>query len=232
MERDFENLHAVVTGAGGELGRAVVRLLVERGAVCHLPVRGEARADRFGVDPARLRPVGGVDLADESSVGAFYAGLPALWCSVHCAGGFEAGPFATTPAERLERMLSINARTAFLCCREAVKRMGPEGGRIVNVVARPALDPAAGAGMVAYAMSKAAVAALTVALARELTDRSIRVNAVAPSILDTPVNRRAMPGADPTRWPGVDEVAHAVAFLASPANRSMGGALLPIYGAA
>ena len=231
MEKDFENLHAVVTGAGGELGRAVLRLLVERGAVCHLPVRGEARADRFGVDPASVRPVGGVDLSDEASVGALYAGLPALWCSVHCAGGFEAGPFASAPAEQLERMLSINTRTAFLCCREAVRRMGPEGGRIVNVVARPALEPASGAGMVAYAMSKAAVAALTVALAREVLGRGIRVNGVAPSILDTPANRRAMPDADPSRWPSVDEVAQAAAFLASPANRSVSGALLPIYGA-
>jgi NAD(P)-dependent dehydrogenase (short-subunit alcohol dehydrogenase family) len=232
MDKDFEGRHVVVSGAGGELGLAVVRLLAERGATCHLPVRGEVRADRFGADPARVRVISGVDLTDESSVADYYAALPALWASVHCAGGFDAGPFASTPVERLERMMSVNARTAFLCCRAAIRRMGPDGGRIVNVVARPALEPATGAGMVVYAMSKAAVAALTVALAREVAERGIRVNAVAPSILDTPANRRAMPDADPTRWPGVDEVARTVAFLASPANRSVGGALLPIYGTA
>jgi NAD(P)-dependent dehydrogenase (short-subunit alcohol dehydrogenase family) len=127
-------------------------------------------------------------------------------------------------------MMRINARTAFLCCRAAIARMGREGGRIVNVVARPALDPSTGAGMVAYTMSKAAIAALTLALSRELRDRGIRVSAVAPSIMDTPTNRRAMPGADHDAWPTVEEVARVAAFLASPANRAVGGALVPVYG--
>jgi len=230
MNRDFENLQVVVTGGAGELGRAVVSALVELGAVCHMPVRGEVESDRFEADSKRLRVVPGVDLTDEPSVKSYYERLPALWASIHCAGGFEAGPFVDTSVESLERMMRINARTAFLCCRGAVARMGNEGGRIVNIVARPALDPSTGAGMVAYAMSKAAVAALTVALARELRDRRIRVNAVAPSILDTPTNRRAMPDADPRGWPSVEEVARAVTFLASPANRSVGGALVPVYG--
>ena len=213
MERDFENRHVVVTGGAGELGRAVVAALGERGAVCHVPLRQD------------------VDLTDEAAVRFYYESRPALWASVHCAGGFEAGPFEHASAESFERMMTINARTAFLCCRAAVVRMASEGGSIVNVVARPALDPAAGAGMVAYTMSKAAVAALTLALARELRDRGIRVHAVAPSILDTPINRRAMPDADPARWPKVDEVARVVAFLASPANRALGGTLVPVYGA-
>jgi len=232
MDRDLQGRHVVVTGAGGELGRAVVRRLADCGATCHLPVRGETSLDRFGDDSAGLHVFPGVDLADEGSVVDFYADLPELWASVHCAGGFDAGPFVTTPVERFEHMMNLNARTAFLCCRGAVGRMGSGGGRIVNVVARPALDPSTGAGMVAYAMSKAAVAALTVALAREVAEQGIRVNAVAPSILDTPANRRAMPDADPTRWPGVDEVARIVAFLVSPANLSVGGALLPVYGTA
>jgi len=212
MHRDFENRHVVITGGAGELGRAVVAALDARGAVCHVPSRKD------------------VDLTDEAAVQRYYESLPALWASVQCAGGFEAGPFEQTPVESFERMMAINARTAFLCCRAAVARIGREGGCIVNVVARPALDPAAGAGMVAYTMSKAAVAALTLALSRELRDRGIRVHAVAPSILDTPINRRAMPDADPARWPKVDDVARVVAFLASPSNRAVGGALVPVYG--
>ena len=214
MERDFENRQVVVTGGTGELGRAVVAALEARGAVCHVPRHRD------------------VDLADETAVRTYYDSVPVLWASVHCAGGFEAGPFEQSSAESFERMMRINARTAFLCCRGAVARMGREGGRIVNVVARPALDPSAGAGMIAYTMSKAAVAALTVALARELRDRGIRVNAVAPSILDTPTNRRAMPDADPAAWPSVEEVARVVALLVSPSNRAVGGALVPVYGSA
>jgi NAD(P)-dependent dehydrogenase (short-subunit alcohol dehydrogenase family) len=89
------------------------------------------------------------------------------------------------------------------------------GGRIVNVAARPALEPRAGAGMLAYTASKAAVAALTQALAEELASEGIWVNAVAPSILDTTENRAAMPGADHASWPAVEEVAATIVHLAS-----------------
>ena len=95
---------------------------------------------------------------------------------------------------------------------------------------RPALEPRQGAGMIAYTASKAAVAALTQALAEELKDEGIWVNAVAPSILDTPANRAAMPAADVDAWPKVAEVAAVIAFLASPQNRSARGAVVPVYG--
>jgi NAD(P)-dependent dehydrogenase (short-subunit alcohol dehydrogenase family) len=134
---------------------------------------------------------------------------------------------ATSLAE-FERLFRLNAASAFLCCREASKRMRAGGGRIVNVAARPALEPTG--GMVAYATAKAAVAALTTALARELAPAGILVNAVVPSIMDTPQNRRAMPSADFARWPKVDEVASAIAFLAGPDNTLTSGALLPVYG--
>lgn len=86
--------------------------------------------------------------------------------------------------------------------------------------------------MAAYTASKAAVAALTQALSEELAPEGIWVNAVAPSILDTPANRTAMPGADHERWPRVEEVASTILHLASPANGSVRGAVVPVYGAA
>ena len=104
------------------------------------------------------------------------------------------------------------------------------GGRIVNVAARPALEWRLGAGMVAYAASKAAVAAMTVALAEEVAKDGILVNAVAPSIMDTPANRQAMPKADHAAWPKVEEVAATILFLASPDNRVTRGAIVPVYG--
>jgi NAD(P)-dependent dehydrogenase (short-subunit alcohol dehydrogenase family) len=108
--------------------------------------------------------------------------------------------------------------------------MADAGGRIVNVAARPALEWRTGAGMTAYTASKAGVAALTAALAEEVVKAGILVNAVAPSIMDTPANRQAMPKADHTLWPKVEEVAATIAFLASPENRVTRGAVVPVYG--
>ena len=128
--------------------------------------------------------------------------------------------------------IDINLVTAFLCCRAAVTAMTRTGagGRIVNVAARPALEWRTGAGMAAYAASKAAVAALTVALAEEVAKAGILVNAVAPSIMDTPANRAAMPKADHAAWPKVEEVAATILFLASPDNKVTRGGVVPVYG--
>ena len=105
-------------------------------------------------------------------------------------------------------------------------------GRIVNVTARPGLEPRKGAGMIAYAASKAAVAAITVALAEEVKGKGILVNAVAPSTLDTPANRADMPKADFSKWVGLDDAAEAICHLASPQNMATSGALVPLYGRA
>jgi NAD(P)-dependent dehydrogenase (short-subunit alcohol dehydrogenase family) len=130
------------------------------------------------------------------------------------------------------KQLDMNFLTCFLCCRAAVNafaRSG-DGGRIVNVAARPALEWRSGAGMAAYTASKAAVAALTGALAEEVVKDGILVNAVAPSIMDTPANRAAMPKADYAAWPKVEEVAATIAFLASPENKVTRGGIVPVYG--
>jgi NAD(P)-dependent dehydrogenase (short-subunit alcohol dehydrogenase family) len=228
MEGSLQNLHVVVTGATGELGAAVAALLMERGARCHLPVRSAARLDGT---LQRASVVAGVDLTDERSVASFYRDLPQLWASIHCAGAFAAGPITETSLADLDQMLGVNARSAFLCSREAARalRATGRGGRIVNVVARQALEPRRGAGMVAYALSKSAVAALTVSLAEELASERILVNAVAPAVIDTPANRAAMPGADFSRWVTPAELAGTILGLVSPAC-SASGALLPVYG--
>jgi NAD(P)-dependent dehydrogenase (short-subunit alcohol dehydrogenase family) len=128
--------------------------------------------------------------------------------------------------------MASNADSAFLCCREAVKAMrrSERRGRIVNVAARPALEPRQGGGMVAYTMTKAAVAALTVALGEELAAEGIWVNAVAPSLIDTPANRQAMPDADFASWPKAAELAETIVHLASPDNHLVRSALIPVYG--
>ena len=225
MPLDLEGKHVVITGGDGALGQAVVQAFRAAGAVCHLPILG----------PAVTQPASGVllsgnvNLTDESAVSAFFADLPPLWASVHLAGGFQARPITETTRADLDRQLELNLVTAFLCCREAVRALRASGGgRIVNVAARVVEVPVGGS--IAYSVSKAGVAALTRSLAVETRGDRILVNAVLPSIIDTPANRAAMPKADAGKWPKPDELAAAIIWLGSPANRLTSGALLPVYG--
>jgi len=227
---DFRDRHVVVTGGAGALGGAVVERLIEAGAVCHVPCLDEAEAARFRYrdSPQALVTVTG-SLADEAAIERLYLGIKTLWGSIHLAGGFAAAPLRETDLATIRRQFDMNLLSCMLCCRAAVRAM-TGGGRIVNVAARPALEWRTGAGMTAYAVSKAGVAALTAALAEEVAKDGILVNAVAPSIMDTPANRKAMPKADHALWPKVEEVAATIAFLASPENRVTRGAIVPVYG--
>jgi NAD(P)-dependent dehydrogenase (short-subunit alcohol dehydrogenase family) len=229
----LENLHIVVTGGPGGLGRAVVGCLLDAGASLHLPVEQASHLDGYPhAGHARLSTELDIDLTDGAAVDSYYAGLPALWGSIHLAGGFAMAPLAETDADAFQHMMDMNLRTCFLCCRAAAASMaaGKMGGRIVNVAARPGLEPRSGAGMAAYAASKAGVAALTVALGEELAAQNIWVNAVAPSIIDTPANREAMPDTDHATWPKPDEIAETIAFLVSPGNKVTRGGIVPVYG--
>jgi NAD(P)-dependent dehydrogenase (short-subunit alcohol dehydrogenase family) len=229
---DFQSRHVVVTGGTGALGRAVVEALLRGGAEVHVPYLHAAEAERFPLrTEPRLHLAGPIDLASEAEVGRFYAGVPTLWSSIHLAGGFAMGAIADADRAALMQQLEMNFVSCYLCCRAAVAGMrAGGGGRIVNVAARPALEPRQGAGMSAYTAAKAAVAAFTQALGEELAPDGILVNAVAPSIMDTPANRAAMPKAKHELWPKVDEVAATILFLASPDNRVTRSAVVPVYG--
>ncbi|MEC9344293.1 MAG: SDR family NAD(P)-dependent oxidoreductase [Pseudomonadota bacterium] len=232
MAASLEGRHIVVTGGTGNLGGAVLARLTAEGAICHVPVRGTD----MPADTAGIRHVSGVDLTDPGAVDAFYGEIGNLWASVHLAGGFGMGGIVDADDRAMSGMFEMNALSAWLCCRAAIRAMkaaGPaRGGRIVNIAARPALEPRSGAGMAAYAASKAAVAAITQALGEELKGDGILVNAVAPSILDTPENRAAMPKADFAKWPSLESAAGLIAFLVSPDNSSTSSAVIPLYGRA
>jgi NAD(P)-dependent dehydrogenase (short-subunit alcohol dehydrogenase family) len=208
----MQGRHIVVTGGNGALGGAVVAVLEARGATVHVP------------------DIATVDLSSEPAAVAYYAGLPPLWASIQLAGGFAMAPLVETSLADFEKQWRINAVTCFLSCREAarsIRRTGG-GGRIVNVASRAAV--VATPGMTAYVAAKASVAAMTQALAAELAGDRILVNAVLPSVIDTPANRAAMPDADHAAWPRPAEIAEAIAFLASPQNTLTSGALVPVYG--
>jgi NAD(P)-dependent dehydrogenase (short-subunit alcohol dehydrogenase family) len=230
---DFRDRHIVVTGGTGALGSAVVGALLEAGASCHVPCLIEAETQGF---PHRAHPrvqlVATGSLAEEAAVARLFDAVPNLWASIHLVGGFAMGQVSETDKAALMQQIEMNLVTCFLCCRAAVRAMtrGKAGGRIVNVASRPGLEWRSGAGIAAYTASKAAVAALTTALAEEVAKDGILVNAVAPSIMDTPANRKAMPKADYAAWPKVEEVAGAILFLASPDNKVTRGTIATVYG--
>jgi NAD(P)-dependent dehydrogenase (short-subunit alcohol dehydrogenase family) len=233
----LEDGHVVVTGGTGALGVAVVMALVEAGAHCHVPaIESAVPADRF--PKQRVSVTTNVDLSDEAAVSAFYDKLPPLAAVVNIAGGFAWAPIADSPAKVFQAQLAMNFVSCVLSCRSAVAnfRKGGQGsksgGQIVNISARPALNPRQGANMTAYTASKAAVAAFTVALAEELKGENISVIALAPSTIDTPANRADMPKADHASWvkpAALAELIVAQLGLTDPANS---GALIPVYGKA
>jgi len=231
MELSYEGRKVIVTGGTGALGTAVVTRLLASGATCYATDWAPSNPRFPYSDDPRVTLFNNVDMADEATATRVYAEASKdgpLWASIHVAGGFAMAPLLETSLETFTGQFRMNAVTAWLGCREAVRAMGNEGGRIVNVAAKPALHPVA--GMTAYSASKAAVANLTQSLALELAGQGILVNAIVPSIIDTPANRKAMPGADHDAWPTTDDLAQTIAFLASPQNTVTHGALVPCYG--
>lgn len=210
MAGSLQGAHVVITGAGGGLGPAVAAAFRAGGAVVHAPARAE------------------LDLLDEAAVTRYYAALPSLWASVHVAGGFSMAPVADTSLDDFTAQWRLNAATAFLASREAVRRMraGGAGGRIVNVASRAAVEHPG--GKAAYVAAKAALAAFTRSLAAECAPERIFANAVLPDTIDTPANRAAMPGADFSKWTPPASIASAILWLASPENATVNGALIPV----
>ncbi|NYH93955.1 SDR family oxidoreductase [Novosphingobium marinum] len=217
------NGKTIVTGAAGALGGTVCEVLRERGA------------DVVGIDlaeggPAGISFIGGVDLADQAAVSDAFASAAAgsgIAGLANIAGGFAWETVMDGSVVSWERMFRMNVLTTLNACRAAVPLL-TEQGAIVNVGA--AATARAGAGMGAYTASKSGVARLTEALAEELKERRLRVNAVLPSIIDTAANREAMGADDAASWVTTGEVAQVVAFLLSDAASGVTGASVPVTG--
>jgi NAD(P)-dependent dehydrogenase (short-subunit alcohol dehydrogenase family) len=232
MTASFEGRHVVVTGGTGALGSAIVSALAAEGAICHIPAHGPALGGGTAPANPKIEIKPGIDLTDEAAVERFYGAIPSLWASIHVAGGFAAAGIADAPKAALMAQIEMNFVTCYLSSRAAVMAMRKTGagGRIVNVASRQGLEWRLGAGLTAYAASKAAVAAFTAGLAQEVAADGILVNAVAPSTIDTPANRQGMPKADFASWPRPEEIALTVLHLASPQNGVTRGAVVPVYG--
>lgn len=218
----------LVCGAGGALGGAVVRAFAAR----HDRVVAAARQP-LDVEPRLRETVRAetVDLTLPDDVEALWdrleeRGERPRWV-VNTAGGFRAGTVADTEPADYRFVHDLNLATTWWSCRAAARRMGA-GGAIVNVSSRSAIS--GGAKAAGYAVAKAGVVRLTEVLAEELAGRSVRVNALLPSVLDTAANQASMPavalrGAVPT-----EDVAAVATFLCSDAARAITGAAIPVYG--
>jgi NAD(P)-dependent dehydrogenase (short-subunit alcohol dehydrogenase family) len=224
----------VVTGGFGALGSGVAAAAVDRGAsVAVLDVAAgapQALADRLG--PKALL-IGGVDLSSpegaQKAMSAVKANFGRLDALLNIAGGFQWEPVEDGTGESWDRMFALNLKTALNACKAALPYLLESGaGRIVNVGAQSALHAAAGMGP--YAASKSAVHRLTEALASELKLKGVTVNAVLPSTIDTPANRRDMPKADFDRWVSPADLAAVILFLASDEAKAVTGALIPVSG--
>lgn len=235
MNLDFTDKHIIVTGGTGALGSAVTRQLIEDGAKCSIPCFDESELENF--DPEghqNLYIQIGVDLTDEEATKDFYSKAieqnGTLWGSVHIAGGFGMGDIGDTSKDDFMKQINMNLVTCFNTCKQAIAHMRAGGGRIVNIASRPGLEPRQGKGMAPYTVSKAGVVALTESLAAEVVEDDILINAVAPSTIDTPANRKSMPDADFDTWPKPEEIADQIIFLLSEQNRVTRGGIVPVYG--
>jgi NAD(P)-dependent dehydrogenase (short-subunit alcohol dehydrogenase family) len=222
----------VITGAFGVLGSAVAMAAAEQGARLALIDFGKTAPPGLP-SGADVFVRGGVDLTDAVAAGAAidaaadrFGGIDAL---LNIAGGFSWEKVEGATGETWKRLFLMNVQTAENACRAAIPHLKRSAaGRIVNVGANAALKAALGMG--AYAASKAGVHSLTQALAEELKADGVTVNAVLPSILDTPTNRADMPKADFASWVAPADLAAVMLFLASEEARAVTGGLIPVTG--
>ncbi|ANG64408.1 3-oxoacyl-[acyl-carrier-protein] reductase [Marinobacterium aestuarii] len=231
MSQSLQGKNVIVTGGFGVLGRALGQSLLERGARVALLDRAEA--PKSLLDMQNLLSLGGVDLTSAESAKAALAQVAEHFGRidglVNVAGGFAWETLEAGSLETWDRMYQMNVKTAVVSCQAALPHLlASPAGRIVNIGALASLK--AGQGMGAYAASKAGVARLTEALAEEVKDQGVTVNAVMPSIIDTPSNRADMPEADASRWVSPAALAGVIAFLLSDEAAVITGACLPVSG--
>jgi NAD(P)-dependent dehydrogenase (short-subunit alcohol dehydrogenase family) len=224
----------IVTGGLGALGSAVAETAAKRGAsvalLDHAPTVPQGFAERLG---GKSLIIGGVDLtsltAAETAMASIKSKFGRLDALLNIAGGFQWETIADGKADGWDRMYAMNLKTTLNACKAALPYLLESGaGRIVNVGAGSAVHAASGMGP--YAASKSAVHRLTESLADELKLQGVTVNAVLPSIIDTPLNRRDMPNADFSRWVAPADLAAVILFLASDDAKAVTGALIPVTG--
>jgi NAD(P)-dependent dehydrogenase (short-subunit alcohol dehydrogenase family) len=237
MNARFSSKLVVVAGGTGGLGHAVSLAFLKEGAKVVVTYRDQKRFDglRSAAGPHSSSLEGRrIDVTDEAAVRVLVDEVLAkhgsLEVLVNSVGGYAGGVnLWETDAKLFDQMFALNTRAGYLLARATVPAMLKQGhGAIVNIASKSAVDHAAGAA--AYAASKAAAVAMMDSLAAELKGTGVRVNSILPSIIDTEINRKAIPKADFANWPKPEDIARVVLFLCSDGAKLIHGAAVPVYG--
>jgi len=239
MADRFNSRVVLVAGGTGGLGQAVALAFLNESATVFVTYRSEdefAALQRASSQSSTHLRGHRVDVTNEAEVSRLVEEIVSVGgrfdVMVNSIGAYAGGsPLWRTSPDVFDRMLSLNVRSGYVLSRVVVPVMLKQGaGSIVNVSSRAAFDHAAGAA--AYTASKAAALAMIDSLAADLKGTGVRANTVLPSIIDTPANRGAMPGADFGSWPKPEDIARVILFLCSDDARLIHGAAIPVYGAA
>jgi NAD(P)-dependent dehydrogenase (short-subunit alcohol dehydrogenase family) len=230
---------ALITGGTGALGRAVTAAFVEAGAAVAVSYVVEREVPECkdclggrGDPPLFLKANVTVEAEVQTLAQTLTQRFGRIDILLTLVGGYVGDlPVVQLPEATWDHMMNLNLKSTFLCCKHVVPIMQRSGGgRIVTVSSRAAVKVFP--GISAYAVSKAGILTFTETLAGEVMKDNITVNAILPSVIDTPANRKAMPGADYSRWVKPEEIARVLLFLCSDASREISGAAIPIYGRA
>lgn len=247
MRNPYAALHgqvALITGGSGQLGSVVAQAFLEVGVKVAIPFKSAHEWARvmmqIGRDATTLEYADllghEVDVANPYEFGEFVDIVAAKWgrldILITTVGGYAAGdPVVSLTDEVWEGQIELNARTAFVAARACLPAMIEAGhGKIVMVSSRAAID--SGKHAAAYSISKAMVNKLVQAIAAEVRDDNIQVNAIMPSIIDTATNRNDATEEQWRNWPKAEQLADVLLFLASPASDLISGAAIPVYGKA
>ncbi len=230
---------ALITGGTGALGRAVTAAFVEAGASVgvtyvvdgEVPECKECLGTRANA-PLFIKANVTVEAEVQKLIQTMTQRLDRVDILLTLVGGYAGDlPVAQLPEATWDQMMNLNLKSAFLCCKHVVPVMRRGGGgQIVTVSSRAAIKVFP--GISAYAAAKAGLLAFSETLASEVLKDNITVNAILPSVIDTPANRKAMPGADYSAWVKPEEIARVLLFLCSDASREISGASIPVYGRA
>ncbi|MFC2115764.1 SDR family NAD(P)-dependent oxidoreductase [Bacteroidota bacterium] len=223
----------LISGASGNLGGAVLRIFHDRGfniAAMDSP-RSAAKLKESG--SVKSFPV---DLTDESgvkeSVAEAFATFHSIEMAVFTVGGFAMGGIIETGLEEFDKMYRLNFVTTYNIARQVFLRMGnqKEGGQLVFIGSRPALDPDQAKEMIAYSLTKSLVFRLAEVINEDGKEKGITASVVIPSIIDTPQNRSSMPDADFSKWVSPASIAENIFHLSTPAGKQLRGSILKVYG--
>ncbi|HEX5423295.1 MAG TPA: SDR family NAD(P)-dependent oxidoreductase [Candidatus Acidoferrales bacterium] len=235
MSDRFAGQVVLIAGGTGGLGRTVTAAFLEEGALAIVTYRQQGEFDALrqavGANGPRLQGHT-VDVTDEAAVHRLVEGTASkhgrLDVLINAVGGYAAGrSLWEMDAGVLSRMLSLNLMSGYVLCRSVAPVMlRQRRGAIVNVASMAAVNHAASSAE--YAASKAAAVAMIDSLAADLKGTGVRANSILPSIIDTEANRRAMPGADYSKWPKPEEIARVILFLCSDDAGLINGASIPV----